>query len=123
MDITPLIPQGRQIIQAYGAGGFTVSGVRYEGSIMVLPQHCLTISLNEISQLSEEMLAPLMQPPKPELLLVGCGTAIGAVSPSWREFLRRHSIALDVMDTGAACRTYNVLASEERRAAAILIAV
>ena len=123
MDITPLIPQGRQIIQAYGAGGFTVSGVRYEGSIMVLPQRCLTISLNEISQLSEEMLAPFMQPPKPELLLVGCGAAIGAVSPSWREFLRRHSIALDVMDTGAACRTYNVLASEERRAAAILIAV
>lgn len=123
MDITPLIPQGRQIIQAYGAGGFTVSGVRYEGSVLVLPQRCISIALSELSQLSEEMLAPLMQPPKPELLLVGCGAAIGVVRPSWREFPRRHAIALDVMDTGAACRTFNVLAGEERRAAAILIAV
>jgi uncharacterized protein len=37
--------------------------------------------------------------------------------------LGRAGIAVEPMDTGAACRTYNVLATEERRVAAALIAV
>ena len=37
MDVTPLIPQGRQIIEAYGEGGFRISGQRVEGSVIVFP--------------------------------------------------------------------------------------
>ncbi len=37
MDITPLIPEGRQIIQGYGASGFKVNGKTYEGAIIVTP--------------------------------------------------------------------------------------
>ncbi len=40
-----------------------------------------------------------------------------------RERLRRAGITVDAMDTGAACRTFNVLAGEGRRVAAALIAV
>ena len=40
-----------------------------------------------------------------------------------REGLREHGIVIEPMDTGAACRTHNVLLTEERRAAAALIAV
>ncbi len=38
MDITPLIPQGRQLIQSYGAGGFTVSNVDIKGAALILPE-------------------------------------------------------------------------------------
>ena len=37
MDVTPLIPQGKQIIEAYGEGGFRISGQRVEGSVIVFP--------------------------------------------------------------------------------------
>ena len=40
-----------------------------------------------------------------------------------RESLREAGIGADAMDTGAACRTYNVLVSENRRVAAALIAL
>ena len=38
MDITPLIPEGRQIVESYGGGRFRVSGVVHEGSILITPE-------------------------------------------------------------------------------------
>jgi uncharacterized protein len=37
MDVTPLIPQGKRIIDGYGEGGFRISGQRVEGSVIVFP--------------------------------------------------------------------------------------
>lgn len=57
----------------------------------------------------------------PELLLLGTGATL--VFPSWelqREVLRR-DIGLEVMDTRAACRTYNVLMMEGRKVMAALM--
>ena len=36
-DITPRIPEGRQLIQSYGNGGFRIAGVQHKGSVIVLP--------------------------------------------------------------------------------------
>jgi uncharacterized protein len=43
------------------------------------------------------------------------------VRPALRQALRQAGIVVDAMDTGAACRTYNVLLAEERRVAAALL--
>ena len=61
--------------------------------------------------------------PKIEVLLIGCGPELLWVPDDIRAGLRAAGIVVDGMDTGAACRTYNVLLSEERRVAAALIAV
>ena len=56
-----------------------------------------------------------------ELLLLGCGRRMAPPPSGLRQALRQAGIVLEVMDTGAACRTYNVLLSEERRVAAALL--
>ena len=58
-----------------------------------------------------------------EVVLLGCGPAMAWVDPALKQALRRHGPVLEAMDSGAACRTYNILLSEERRVAAALIAI
>ena len=58
-----------------------------------------------------------------DIVLVGCGPRFVAPPAPLRAALKARAVALEWMDTGAACRTFNVLLAEERRAAAALIAV
>ena len=124
MDVTPLVPQGRQIIEAYGGGGFRVSGVAFSGPILVLPERSLAWPLSDIAALSLEALAEVFaEDPAIEVLLIGCGPAMTFIDPDLRTAASARGLALEPMDTGAACRTYNVLVAEDRRVGAALIAV
>ena len=124
MDVTPLIPQGRRVIERYGNGGFRVTGQSYRGSILVLPDWAAAWPLTTIDQLDLASLEPVLAAEPPvEVLLIGCGTAMAFIDPALRAAARARGVALEPMDTGAACRTYNVLMAEDRRVAAALIAV
>ena len=57
----------------------------------------------------------------PELLLLGTGPTLVFPAADVQRAVLRHSIGLEVMDTYAACRTYNVLMMEGRRVLAALI--
>ena len=123
-DVTPAIPVGRQVIESYGGGGFEVSGTAYQGSILVLPERTLDWAVAEIEQLTFESLAPVLAEAGAfNLLLVGCGPRLAFLSPELRREVRATGPVLEPMDTGAACRTYNVLMAEGRHVAAALIAV
>lgn len=124
MDVTPLIPQGRKVIEAYGGNSFQVSGDSYAYSIQVFADHVLPWDIVKIDDLTEDHFRSVIAAePKVELILIGCGKKISLVPSNIRQFLKKHAMTIDVMDTGAACRTYNVLLSEGRRVAAVLIAV
>jgi uncharacterized protein len=124
MEITPLIPEGRQVIESYGDGRFRVSGVQIEGSLLVLPTATFPWSAVDIATMTLESLAPLLAADPPvEILLVGCGQRLLPLSPALKAALRERGIGADPMGTGAACRTYNVLMAEGRRVAAALIPV
>ena len=60
---------------------------------------------------------------EPGILVVGCGFGGKAPPPDLRAKLKARGISLEWMNTGAACRTFNVLLTEEREAVAALIAV
>lgn len=122
MDVTPLIPAGRQLIQGYGDGGFRISGRRWEGSVLVCPTATVAWAAVTADGASMATLAPLLGTGT-ELLLLGSGQQMAAMPRRLKADLRAAGIVLDVMDTGAACRTYNVLLSEDRKVAAALIAV
>ena len=122
MDVTPRLAADRQVVQAYGGGGFRISQVRHQGGVIVFPDRVLAWSVGAMAELTIDSLAPL-RGAGAELLLIGCGRSIAAVPPPLRQEVRRWGVVIDAMDTGAACRTYNVLLSEERRVAAALIAV
>ena len=124
MDITPLVPADRQYIQSYGGGGFRVSNVRFNGAVLVLPDRTTAWSVADIPSSTASDFVSLFRPPSGiEILLVGCGRSMQLVPAAVRKELRNNGIVVDAMDTGAACRTYNVLLTEDRRVAAALLPV
>jgi len=124
MDVTPLIPQGKRIIKKYGNGSFLVNDDYYKGNIIVSPDSVIPWQINNNTEISFDSLKSLTnQTNKIDILLIGCGNEhIKAPKELIIEFMKL-GISAEMMTTGAACRTYNVLLSEERRVAAALIAV
>ncbi len=124
MDITPPVGADRQLIQGYGDGGFRVSGTRHKGSILVLPRLTLAWSIENIDNLAIEDLAPVRDAVEPVgVLLLGCGATGALIDPELRARVREWGVVIEAMGTGAACRTYNVLLTEDRDVAAALIAI
>ncbi|MZR30839.1 Mth938-like domain-containing protein [Sneathiella litorea] len=123
-DISGLPKEGQQLINSYGDGGFRVSGVRYEGSVLVLPEKTENWSLTDIGALSLDSLDTLIEnSDEIDILLIGCGGGMVFIEEDIRNSLREKGIVIDAMSTGAAVRTYNVLLLERRRVAAAMIAV
>jgi uncharacterized protein len=124
MEFTRVPAEGRQFIQAHREGGFTIAGVRHEGSVLVLPERTLLWPVRELGAVTLASLGPIMEaaPARIEILLLGCGAAFGQPTTELRAALRAEGIVTEAMDTRAACRTFNVLLAENRRVAAALIA-
>jgi uncharacterized protein len=112
------------VIDAYGGGGFRVDGESVRGSVIVLPERMVAWDVTEAGGITLESLEPVVAAAgEVEILLIGTGARFTLVPPALRQALKEKGIAADAMDTGAACRTYNVLRAEGRRVAAALIAV
>lgn len=123
LDITPRLPAGGQRIESYGEGGFKVAGQRYQGSIIVRPQETIAWPVGRADEIAEQTLAPVLAAVEAGLvLLIGCGRTFTPPPPALGIALRARGIGMEWMDTGAACRTFNVLLSEGRAVAAALIA-
>jgi uncharacterized protein len=121
MDVTPIIPADRQVIEAYGGRSFRVSGVTYEGGILVFPEATRPWEPRRMAEVTVESLAPVVARGGIEILLLGCGRRMQLVPAVLRQALRAAGVVIDAMDTGAACRTYSVLLAEDRRVAAALL--
>lgn len=116
---------GRHNVEGYGGGGFSFAGMTHRGSILITPSGVAAIAATRPDELSPDMLAPLFAEPAGavELLLLGMGADIAAPPPALRDALRAAGLRFELMATGAAARTFNVMADEGRRVAAALIAV
>jgi len=115
---------GRFPIDAYGNGGFRFADMSHRGSLLALPSGFCAWPVDSMAELTEEALDPIFaEGGALELLLFGTGRDIAALPGAFRERFRTAGIGLDVMQTGAAARTYNILLAENRRVGAALIAV
>jgi uncharacterized protein len=115
---------GRFPIDAYGNGGFRFAEMSHRGSILVLPAGIRAWDCADPRRIDRTALRPVQaEAGAIELLLVGTGADIVPLAPDLRVWLKDMGIGLDVMQTGAAARTYNILAGENRKVAAALIAV
>jgi uncharacterized protein len=122
VEVTPVVSIGRQVIESYGASGFRVSGTAYAGAILIFPDATRPWQdAAGAADLTPERLAPVLEHGGVEILLIGCGRRMAPIRPELRARLRAAGIVVDTMDTGAACRTYNVLLAEDRRVAAALL--
>ena len=122
MRFTEDSSSGINVIRAYGSGELRVNEDVYRGAVilsasMVIAEPNIQ-NLDELIALDSSRIFAF----EPELVLLGTGARqIFPVSSYGAQFLRA-GIGFEVMDTGAACRTFNVLVGEHRRVAALLLA-
>jgi uncharacterized protein len=121
MELTSLVPTGRQVIERYGKSGFRVAGVVHRGAVLVFPDRTLPWAVVNAGAITSESLAPVVEHGGVQILLLGLGRTMGVMPQTLRSVLRAAGIVLEPMDTGAACRTYNVLLAEDRWVAAALL--
>lgn len=124
MELIRMPDGGRPLIQGYGDHGFRISGQRVEGAVLVLQDRAEQLSLAGFDEIGAEQVHHLTAlEDAPDVLLIGAGAAPMALPAIVRNALTEAGIAVEVMGTGAACRTYNVLVGEGRRVAALLLPV
>ena len=112
---------GLNSITGYGPGYVAVNGHRYQSSVIVAPRHLeIDIPLSSVAALSAEVLAPLAGR-SCDVLLIGTGSRQTFPPAAVLKPLIEAGIGVEIMDTGAACRTYNVLNGEGRNPLALLI--
>lgn len=121
MDVTPLIRANAQVIQSYRGGVFKVSNIIYEHPIIVTVDHVLSWSPSEPVCFEDfAILEPLKG--QVEVFLLGTGAKQIFLAPSLkRQIKESYGFTVETMDTGAACRTYNVLMAEGRLVAVGLV--
>ena len=114
-------PGTLHVVRGYAPGQLRIGELEYSRSVIVSattliddwrPQH--------IGELTTADLEPALAL-RPQVLLLGSGARQVFPSPELLAQLYAARIGFEVMDTGAACRTYNVLVGEGREVAAALI--
>jgi uncharacterized protein len=124
--MTPATPRypGRAPIDAYGNGGFRFAEMSHRGSILCLPSGIYAWQPGSPDEIEAAALAPVLaERDALDLLLLGTGRRSQLPGAEVRRAFDAAGVALEVMDTGAACRTYNVLLGEGRPVGAALLAV
>ena len=120
MKLHASAPSRVNAFTGYGDGYVLLNGVRREASVIVLPGRIVDWEVASFAALAEEDFARLAEL-KPEVVLLGTGARLRFPHPRLSAPLARAGIGLEVMDLQAACRTYNILAAEERIVAAALL--
>ncbi len=112
-----------QIVHSYGGGGFRITKESYVGSQFIMPRLRLDWSITTADDVTFDGIMAMLGDERPALLLLGLGEAPMTNLPVLGKALSQEGVRLEVMSTPAACRTWNVMVSEGRSAAAGLLAI
>lgn len=108
---------GQNAFSGYGEGHVLINGERRDSSVVVLPDE---VRDWPGGSLEADALSPLRSLPV-EILLLGTGRRLRFPAAALIVAFRQQGLGLEVMDTQAACRTYNILLAEGRKVGAALI--
>ena len=111
---------GTTMVDGYTPRGFIVNGVTLDGAVLLLPQLSLLFSVPALQQLTPRALSVFSLLEPIELLLIGSGASVGRVPAEARAWLDARRIGPEVLNTRAACSTFNYCVQEQRSVAAIL---
>lgn len=117
MQLTEITYPEAMPIEGYGPGFFRIGGTVLRGPILVSPW-----AAGAWGGLADTA-TPLALTGRIDVLFLGMGAEIAYAPAAFREALEAAGIGVEVMNSPAACRTYNVLLSEGRRIAAALLPV
>jgi len=114
---------GQFVIRSYEPGRLIINDMVYEQSIVVMPDRIIDDwqpqSFDQLEIAYFQELAGFQA----EILLLGTGATLRFPSAAFTGPLIEKGIGVEIMDTAAACRTYNVLVSEGRNVAAALLMI
>jgi|SRR5882672_644073 len=112
---------GLQLFSGHGAGYVSVNNIRHETCVLVSPQAVTKWSVSGFDALTAADFGFIAEL-KPEVVIFGTGPVQRFPAPELARALAASGAGVEVMDSRAACRTYNILASEGRKViAAILV--
>jgi len=109
------------VIRGYGRGELRINDEVFRDTVIVAASAKRTLpALADVADLTSEHAARILEH-APEVVLIGTGHRQVFPAPAFGAQFLRAGIGFEVMDTGAACRTYNVLVGEQRRVVALLM--
>jgi len=115
---------GRATIDGYGNGGFLFANMSHRGSILLTAEGISDWRPADVAAITPDDLRPLRESPEPiDIFILGTGRTTNFPSKEIRSMLSDICRSVEVMSTGTAISTYNILLDEARRVAAGLIAV
>ena len=117
MRLTEISYDEARPIEGYGPGFFRIAGQVLRGPCLISPW-----GAGGWGGL-EDSATPLTLAGRIDVLFVGMGAEIAHLPPAFRNAIEAAGIGVEVMNSPAACRTYNVLLGEARRVAVALIPV
>jgi len=113
--------QAKYQVRAFNPGLIQINEKVFTRSLIITPDQLLeNWAPQSITELTAATLTPIISL-QPDILLIGTGSKLVLLSPEIYGELINLGIGVEVMDTRAACRTYNALSAENRRVAAALI--
>jgi uncharacterized protein len=121
MQFTQDLSSSINVIRAYGGSELRVNENIYRGAVILSASTVIAEpnihNLEDLIAVDGSRILAL----EPELVLLGTGSRQIFPAASFGAQFLRAGIGFEVMDTGAACRTFNVLVAEHRQVAALLL--
>ncbi len=121
MRFTQDSTSGSNVIRGYAPGEFRINEQRIQGAVILsATEIAAEPGLRDLADLAAVHVARILAM-EPEVVLLGTGPRQQFPRVSFGAEFLRVGIGFEVMDSGAACRTFNVLVAENRRAVAVLL--
>lgn len=122
MDVTPVLAPGAKPVSGYGPGFFRIGDELINAPILLWPDAVEAAPVATLAELTAAHITAICQHASaPQVLLLGMGPLFDTLPPKeLRLAARAAGVILEPMDSGAACRTWNVLLAEGRRVAALI---
>ena len=109
------------VIAAFGADWIRIGETEYRQNLVVTPDAVVTgWAPAGFAALTADDFASLLEY-APEVILLGTGESQSFPHPRLTNALSQARVGVEVMDTRAACRTFNILVAEDRRVVAALM--
>ena len=121
MHFTEDLPSGNYIINSYTDNSVTINKQCHENSLYLSPN---TLVDDIATQISSDLSVDSVQfiiDLQPEIVVLGSGKSLQFPPPAIIAHFASHKIGFETMDHSAACRTFAILAAEQRHVGLLLL--
>ena len=123
-DLSSKVFFEKKTIESYGDGGFIINGQKITSSVIVTVDETILWDVSNVRNINlDELLQNLIKVKGIGTLLIGTGAISVYPDKALVGHIKSFGVGVEIMDTGAACRTFNVLIEENREVIAALISL